>query len=229
MKFNFLKKNRSIFFLASVFVLLVTSCSEERVEPELEYGTVTDVEGNIYKTIQIGDQVWMAENLKTTTYSDGVPINEISNDSLWRIDTLGAYCWYENDNSNAEHNGALYNWYAVATQKLCPIGWHVPTEEEWRELLHTLGGIGCEELSVSGWNYQSMESKGQNYQGILSGRRGHRYQHQMEYAELGETGYFWLDLEYAERAACGAAIRLHTESWGTHFKNNGFSIRCIKD
>lgn len=229
MKCNFLKRINPLVLLSVVCIIISVGCSKEEAEPVLEYGTVTDIDGNSYKTIQIGDQVWMAENLKTTTYNDGTPINEISNDSLWRVDTLGAYCWYENDISNAEHNGALYNWYAVATQKLCPVGWHIPTEDEWRELLHALGGIGCEELSASGWNYQSMESTEQNYQGILNGRRDHRYQHQMGYAELGEAGYFWLDLEYAEKAACGAVIRLQTESWGTQFKNLGFSIRCLKD
>nr|WP_321354722.1 FISUMP domain-containing protein [uncultured Draconibacterium sp.] len=230
MKCKFLKHHGSIFLLLSVFIIFNLSCSKEGDKIELEYGMATDIDGNSYKTIQIGDQIWMAENLKTTTYNDGTPISEISNDSLWSIDALGAYCWYENDSLNAEHNGALYNWYAVATEKLCPVGWHVPTEDEWLELYHTLRSMGCYKLNSSGWNYRDLESLDFNCQGILNGWRYVASYNINEFSDLGEMGAFWLDREYAERFAGAAIISKSKFRYeGGWQKNCGFSIRCIKD
>ncbi len=87
--------------------------------------TVTDIDGNVYTTIKIGKQIWTVENLKTTKYNDGTQVNS---------SPKAAYCWYNNDIANKEKYGALYNWYAVATGKLAPKGWHVPSDNEWTEL-----------------------------------------------------------------------------------------------
>ncbi len=101
-------------------------------------GTVSDIEGNIYETIGIGSQIWMAENLKTTKYNDGTEILQVIEDDVWsRLDgpPTPAFCWYNNDEaSNKEIYGALYDWYAVNTGKLCPAGWHVPSFNEWAVL-----------------------------------------------------------------------------------------------
>jgi hypothetical protein len=98
--------------------------------PDLAYGSIADVDGNLYKTIQIGTQIWMAENLKTTRFNDGAPIPYVTDDIEWEKLTTPGYCWYDNDPSSFKDiYGALYNWYAVNTYKLCPIGWHVPTNE----------------------------------------------------------------------------------------------------
>lgn len=95
--------------------------------------TVTDIDGNVYNTIKIGSQIWMAENLKVTKYNDGTPIQLIT-DTSWRSLTIPAYCWYDNDINNKTPYGALYNWFAVNTGKLAPAGWHVPTITEWSAL-----------------------------------------------------------------------------------------------
>ncbi len=101
---------------------------------------VSDIDGNVYSTIQIGDQLWMTENLKTTTYNDGTSIDLIENDSAWNNDSTGAYCWYDNDEETySDPYGAIYNWNAVSTGKLCPDGWHVPSDEEWKTLEMELG------------------------------------------------------------------------------------------
>jgi uncharacterized protein (TIGR02145 family) len=95
---------------------------------------VSDIEGNIYDTIVIGTQCWMKENLKTTRFTDGSTILKVTSDSVWRYQdtSVAAYCWYNNDSiSNFALYGALYNWKVVATQNLCPVGWHVPTKNEW--------------------------------------------------------------------------------------------------
>lgn len=104
------------------------------------YGVVSTVDGTVYKTIKIGSQIWMAENLKTTVFNDGTPIAYPGNDiTQWRDDTVGAYAWYGNDVSNKDKYGALYNVNAVKTGKLCPKGWHVSTDDDWKTLEKTLG------------------------------------------------------------------------------------------
>jgi uncharacterized protein (TIGR02145 family) len=96
--------------------------------------TLTDIDENEYQTIKIGKQVWTVENLKTTKYNDGTPMLKVLDNSEWANLSTGAYCYYDNDISNKEKYGALYNWYAVATGKLAPKGWHVPTEADWAKL-----------------------------------------------------------------------------------------------
>jgi uncharacterized protein (TIGR02145 family) len=100
---------------------------------------VSDIDGNIYKTIKIGTQTWMAENLKTTRYNNG---DQIPNGNGGWVDlSKGAYWWYDNDASKYKNAyGAIYNWHAVGTGKLCPTGWHVPTNSEWTALITFLGG-----------------------------------------------------------------------------------------
>lgn len=100
--------------------------------PYLLYGSVTDIEGNIYKTIFVENRTWMAENLKTTKYSDGTPITWESGFAGWINRTTPAYCWYDNNEIKCKDiYGALYNWFTVDTKKLCPTGWHVPGALEW--------------------------------------------------------------------------------------------------
>jgi uncharacterized protein (TIGR02145 family) len=109
----------------------------------LSYGTVTDIDGNVYKTIKIGYQTWMAENLKTTKYRNGDPISYLTDNTKWSNSTTGAYCWYNNDESlYKEAYGALYNWYALNdSRNIAPTGWHVATQDEWKILIISQGGI----------------------------------------------------------------------------------------
>lgn len=105
--------------------------------PLISLGQVTDIDGNTYKTVTIGEQTWMAEDLKTATYNDGTEIPNVTVTEDNELDSLnkGAYAWYDNEESRGETYGALYNWYAVKTGKLCPDGWHVPSDEEWKEFV----------------------------------------------------------------------------------------------
>jgi len=123
MKLNF------IFILAVLAAL--TACET----------TVSDIDGNVYKTVKIGDQVWMAENLKVTHYRDGTALLNLTTEKLWdEKDNVGGYCYYNNDSSNADNHGALYNWAAINEElALAPEGWHVATDDEWKELELYLG------------------------------------------------------------------------------------------
>ncbi|GET29349.1 fibrobacter succinogenes major paralogous domain-containing protein [Prolixibacter sp. SD074] len=126
------------FALAGATFMLFSSF--EKGDDEEVTGAV-DADGNVYSTVVIGDQKWFAENLKTTRYNDGTPIPNVLSDTDWASLTTGAYAWYENDEATYKNAyGALYNWYAVNTGKLCPTGWHVPTNAEWETLIDYAGG-----------------------------------------------------------------------------------------
>ena len=103
---------------------------------------VTDADGNVYQSVRIGNQVWTVVNLKTTKYNDSTPIPNVTDATVWSNCTTGAYSYYDNNDSNKSKYGALYNWYAVATGKLAPKGWHVPTDAEWDTLQNYLIGNG---------------------------------------------------------------------------------------
>jgi uncharacterized protein (TIGR02145 family) len=102
-------------------------------------GSVNDNDGNTYATVTIGSQVWMAENLKTTKYNDNTAIPLVTDNTAWSNLSSHGYCWYDNEEATYKNTeGALYNWYAVNTGKLCPAGWHVPTDAEWHVLVLSL-------------------------------------------------------------------------------------------
>jgi uncharacterized protein (TIGR02145 family) len=120
---------------------------------------VSDIEGNIYRTIEIGDQWWMAENLKTTKFKNGADIPLLTDNELWLSTTTAAYGWFDNDQVTYGNTyGALYNWYTINTGDLCPAGWHVPSESEWNELELTLG-MPREELNTTGFRGTTQGSK----------------------------------------------------------------------
>ena len=96
--------------------------------------TVTDIDGNVYTTVKIGNQIWTVENLRTTKYNDGTPIPNVKDDAEWSKLKTGAYCYSSDEAQNIEREGALYNWYAVNDGKLAPEGWRVPTDEDWDTL-----------------------------------------------------------------------------------------------
>ena len=106
----------------------------------LTYGTVADNEGNSYQTIQIEAKTWMAENLRTNKLNDGTPVAYVTGNPEWAALTTPGYCWPDNDIGYKDVYGALYNWHAVNTGKLCPAGWHIPTDAEWTDLETVLGG-----------------------------------------------------------------------------------------
>jgi uncharacterized protein (TIGR02145 family) len=105
----------------SIFYALVFSYLTPTVQTP-GWETVTDIDGNVYHTVLIGNYLWMAENLKTTTYNNGGKRPNITDSIVWTSLTSGAYCWYQNDERHAKTYGAFYNWYAVNTRRLCPGG-----------------------------------------------------------------------------------------------------------
>lgn len=126
------------FLLVISFLFYACQKDDDIFNSEIAYGTLTDIEGNDYRTVTIGSQVWMAENLRTTLYNDGTEIILADKDSDWS-GQVGSYCWYNNRARKYKDTyGALYNWTAVGTGKLCPSGWHVPDFSDWRILQNYL-------------------------------------------------------------------------------------------
>jgi uncharacterized protein (TIGR02145 family) len=197
----------------------------------------TDSDGYTYKTVQIGDQVWFAENLRTSKYNDGTPIPNVTDNNAWSKLNTGAYCFYDNYATNNVTYGKLYNWYAVETDKLCPTGWHVPTNEEWTTLSEFLGGeqvAGKKLLSISGW---SDNGNGTNESGFSALPGGERYGSDTEYYEegtflnIGENGYWWSSTELDTNGAYYLALYYYGVDCLRNFdgKRDGFSVRCLRD
>ena len=180
--------------------------------------TVTDIDGNVYKTVKIGNQVWMAENLKTTRLNDGQLIQYAPDNFNWaNLETPG-YCWPNNDPSNKDDYGGLYNWYAVNTGKLAPIGWHIPSEDEWKILADYLGGE-----SVAGDKLKEI-----GFTTCWAGQRtddGTFNCFELEkYWTATEGGWHSTDVYYR------TITELESElTRSSHPKMAGHSVRCVKN
>lgn len=137
------------FYFLLLLLISVTACQKETIEVKpLEYSTVTDVDGNIYKTVKIGNQWWMCENLNVAHYNDGSAINLIDIgvlDSTWFSTVEGSYCFI-----NDSIYGKLYNYHAVTdSRKLAPEGWHIPSDEEWQTMEKSIGMSDAEAASLA--------------------------------------------------------------------------------
>lgn len=129
-------------YILLLLILCIFSCEKNPINSKKEKtGTVTDIDGNIYQTIKIGTQWWMAENLKVTHYRNGDSIPNVTDETAWSNLTTGAYGNYNNDDDISNTYANLYNWYAVNdSRNIAPIGWHIPTDAEWQTLVDYLGG-----------------------------------------------------------------------------------------
>jgi uncharacterized protein (TIGR02145 family) len=201
----------------------------------MTYGSVTDIEGNFYKTLQIGSQTWMAENLKTTRYNDGTQIPYVTDNSTWIKLESPAYCWYNNLAENKTLIGALYNWYAVNTVKLCPAGWHVPNDSEWSVLTDYLGGllVAGAKLKEAGFTHWEEPNAGAtNSSGFTAMPAGQRRGIQGTYTGLGLYDAWWTSSEYNIYKSWYRSVgTINTEVRRASgaLKQTGTSIRCVKD
>ena len=201
--------------------------------PNLTYGSVNDIDGNTYKTIQIGTQTWMAENLKTTKYNDGSALSLITDKTTWANTSNPGYCWFDNDESSSRPTyGALYNWHAAKAGNLCPIGWHVSTNDEWTALT-TLAGEGLKEYGTRHWNPPNTGAS--NESGFTALPGGYRDLHGT-FGLIGKWGRWWTSTEKiaANNVAYGYCWALYYSlgiAKGNDYddKHSGFSIRCVKD
>jgi len=211
-------------------VLFANSCQKEESDDK-----ITDMDGNVYSSVTIGTQVWMVENLKTTKYSDGTAIPLVTDDVEWMNLNGHAYCWYNNDpGENKNTYGALYNWYAIYTDKLCPSGWHIPELADWNTLIDNLGGASSAggKLKESGTtHWKTTNTEVTNQSGFTALPAGYRSSWTGEFGGIGRDTYWWTNsgsLVYLPEAVYihDNEIKVHT---GTEWRETGFSVRCIKD
>lgn len=212
----------------------VSTAGQNNIGSPNANGTVSDIDGNIYHTITIGSQVWLAENLRTTRYRNGDPIEKISNNSRWSSTVNGAFCDYENDNTNFIKYSYLYNWYAVAdSRNIAPAGWHIPSDEEWARLINFLGGerIAGGKLKESGIDHWATRTTGAtNESGFTALPGGYRFNDGSFYY-ISYQAYWWSATPYSDsdawfRNVFNDKISVTRDTFG---KNLGFSVRCIKD
>jgi uncharacterized protein (TIGR02145 family) len=204
---------------------------------DLTFATVPsillDEDGNTYNVISIGIQVWMAENLKTAKYNDGTSIPNVIDNTTWNGLSTDAYCWYNNDEATyKETYGAMYNWYAVNSGKLCPTGWHVPTDAEWTTLTTYLGGdFAGGKLKETGITHWTTPNDGAtNEYGFTALPGGFRYLDGTYYS-IGYGGIWWSSTEYSTTNAYSLHLDHSTSSVdrGYRDKRNGLSVRCVRD
>jgi len=218
------KVNLHHYLVIVAYIMFAISCKKE----DSLQTTVKDIDGNVYTTIKIENQVWMVENLKTTKYNDGTSIPLITNNAEWSGLNSPAYCWYDNDKASfGDSYGALYNWHAVNTGILCPSNWHVPTDAEWTILTNYLGGenVAGGKLKETGtlhWN--SPNTGASDEVGFTARPGGFR---DTQFLQMGNLGYWWTSTDGPMRR------RLNFEYTNVHRDNSnyfyGFSVRCIKN
>ena len=205
----------------------------------LTYGSITDIDGNIYKTIKIGSQEWMAENLKTTRYNEGTFIPEVTDPASWDNLTAPGYCWINNDPATAKAVfGALYNWFAVGTGNLCPTDWHVPSDEEWATLVafsggETVAGGALKELGTTHWAAPNTGASNETgFTALPGGCRQNNGLGQVVFQYVGNQGYWWSSTDHDIWSAGSQHLGYNFSGnpQGSYiYKRVGSSVRCVKN
>jgi uncharacterized protein (TIGR02145 family) len=215
--------------------------------PQLTYQTVSDIDGNTYKTIKIGTQEWLAENLKTTRLNDGTAIPLIADDYEWSRLNTPAYCWYYNDEAVFKNiYGGYYNWYTVSSGKLCPAGWHVPGEDDWKVFKLFLGmtpeqiesqnfpvteaGNKIKETGTHNWVEESVTASNESgFTALPGGSRGEGG----DFGGEGGGGGWWSATQVAQHFFPISHWVVSHAGW--IFKSEmvsqkyGLNVRCVKD
>lgn len=225
--------------LSLLILFLSISCSEqplsydenetdEKNETNDETTIVTDVDNNVYKAIKIGNQIWMAENLKVTRFQNGEPIANIEDNDTWKNFSTSAYCNFQNKD-NIDNNGLLYNWYAVNDSlNIAPIGWHVASDDEWKELEMYLG-MNESEVDYTGFRGidEGSQIKDGDFGGLISGYR----EIDGTFSDNGSQGYWWTATVFCSLNAWNRGLTSESNMVYRNFisKNYGFFVRCVKD
>ncbi len=195
---------------------------------------MTDQQGNVYKTIVIGTQEWMAENLITTIYRNGNAIANVTDGAQWFGLTTGAYCSYNNDSQYDCPYGKLYNWYTVADPRnVCPAGWHVPTDGEWTVLTAVLGGesVAGGKMKNNGTLFWFSPNTNATNESGFSGLPGGERASAGPFGAGGINGGWWSSTDLGVEGARGRGLDYN--GGGAFMINNykkiGFSVRCLRD
>lgn len=252
-------KRNALFYPVAVILLsllFAAGCSDDDTRPK--FGNVTDIDGNEYKTVTIGNQIWMAENLRVTKYRDGSELMSELNHAEWQSTTEGAFAIYDHTDEAAEGldspeemvdaYGKLYNWYAIADERgLCPEGWRIPLDEDWTKLVdfvvsrghpnetpepegagNALKSTRSQPKDHPRWMFHTIHAGYDNF-GFAALPAGRRHAAGV-YDQIGRDGLWWSATERSEERAWFRGIHFGTgDVYRTDAdKANGFSVRCIK-
>jgi uncharacterized protein (TIGR02145 family) len=234
--------------LMGVFIMFAISCKKDKdnndnpasgsgilFNPNKSYGSVADIDGNTYKTITIGTQTWMAENLRTTKYNDGTSIPLVTDDIDWGVVSDPGYCWYDNDAATFKNIcGALYNWHVVKTGKLAPAGWHVPSDAEWTILTSFLGGVygaGGKMKETGNTHWLSPNTGATNETGFTALPGG--YRSRLGFTYSGNYFVSWTSVEDNTDTIFARHASMHYDNDEVEISETakwyGLSVRCLKD
>lgn len=221
------------------FVFLLPACKKQKDVPVSECGTVW-YDGFEYHTVQIGNQCWLRENLRSAHYNDGTPLTEAQDSTTWVNDLTGAWCNYGGGTKDVTNQqlldtdaiyGKLYTWKASRDPRLCPDGWHVPTMEEWKELTgnYIESGNALKKVDTL-WTYGGPYAEPSNISNFSALPGGARFEN-ATYHRIHSDAYFWsydpvhvlpLHIHYNTKFA-------DTTSTGIAPARDGFSCRCVKN
>lgn len=208
---------------------------------------ITDIEGNTYQIITIGNKTWTQNNMNVTKYSDGTPIPQVTDENSWTNMEIGAWCYYNNITTNGITYGKLYNWYAVKgiydsasasnpalRKKLAPNGWHIPSDTEWTTLIDYLGGLtvaGGKMKSTGAMIWQSPNVGATNESGFSGLPGGGRNINGGTFADIGKNSYWWCS---SEKTTTSAWYYILNNGYVNAYRSSnnkklGFAVRCVKD
>jgi uncharacterized protein (TIGR02145 family) len=209
-----------------VLLFLIHSCKKS------DDNIIKDANGNVYTSVTIGTQVWMVENLKTTKYNYGPAIPLVTDNTAWNNLKTPGYCWQNNDIANKITYGTLYNWYAVNTDKLCPTGWHVPSNTEWTTLTTNLGGetVSGGKLKEAGTIHWDSPNTGATNESKFTALPG-GYRPGGNFMNIGTAGYWWSSTESTASNASYLIMwcTFSSTAISSVIKTDGMSVRCLKD
>jgi len=221
-------KKIALSFFGVLFLLAFVACKKDKPAAE----TVTDIDGNVYKTVKIGTQTWMAENLKTTRFNDGTQINYKPQTTPWINENVHGYCWYNNDlaNYNSPY-GALYNGFTVKNPKLAPKGWHIPTKQEW-EMLIAFCNNDAAKIMQNGNEFWLAGNTATNTTGFGAVAAGYRSGYSGSFLEIKNQCRFWTSTIDPVSQEVSYALQIYSDGSKLIDPNSeyhGLSVRCIKD
>ncbi len=236
--------------LSTVFALccLVYSAKAQILNTNISESvpeTVSDIDGNTYHTVVIGEQVWMQENLRTTKYRNGKLISKNLSNEQWGLNKSGACAVYDNDSIKENAFGLLYNWYAVVNPAgLCPIGWHVPKDTEWNQMVKYLddyadttelkrvqsevAGGQLKEIGITHWASPNTGATGTaNFLAFSGGNKSVNG----KCNDVGAYGYWWTATASSNAEAYGRLLSYFNSNIDRFktSKNLGFSVRCVRN
>jgi uncharacterized protein (TIGR02145 family) len=232
------------FVILVFFIVVIISCKKEKnnddsnniISGPIAGPNVTDIDGNIYHSVIIGTQTWMVENLKTIRYRNGDSLPLVQDTTQWLSQPNGAYCNYNNNDSIASIYGHLYNWLAVTdSRNIAPLGWHVPTADEYYTLRNFLGndaGGMLKEKDTTHWSFPNVGATNEVGFTALPGG-GNKGLMSPAFYNIGHNGYWWSTSEWTDDTNQALYLELgfngKIASIDACFKDIGYSVRCVKD